>query len=149
VNNLIATSPDGRWAAALIPETSGGGTIGQFISTRGEKPFPACSEGCTLGFGPNRVQSPPFNWSADGKYLFVALQYFGTRLGRTVVLPYRSDIPLEKLWPKGLGTEDDIPKNPGAQVINEGNVFPGTGPSDYLVWRRTTLSNIYRIPLPH
>jgi len=147
VTHLIGVSPDGRWAAALLPETSnGGGTTVQFVSLRGDEPFLACAQGCTLGFGPVRVQSTIFNWSADGKYLHVALQYFGLRTKRTVILPYQSDIPLEKLYPKGLSLEKDIPANPGARVIDEADVFPATG-SSYLIWRRTTQSNLYRVPL--
>ena len=79
----------------------------------------------------------------------MSLQYFGLRTGRTVVLPYRSDVPLvEQLWPKGLGTETDISANPGAKVINERDVFPTRAPSSYLFWRRTTHSNLYRIAIP-
>jgi hypothetical protein len=149
VTYLITVSPDGRWAVALLPQTSnGGGTRAQFISLRGEKPFLACAEGCTLGFGPNRVQSPLFTRSVDGKYLHVALQYFGLRTRRTVVLPYRSDVPLERLYPKGLTSENDVPANPGAKVINEADAFPASG-SSYLIWRRATQSNLYRIPLPN
>jgi serine/threonine protein kinase len=149
VTNLITVSPDGRWAVALLPQASnGGGTSVEFVSLRGEKPFLACTEGCTLGFGPNRVQSQLFNWSVDGKYLYVALQYFGLRTKRTVVLPYRSDVPLEKLYPKGLTWENDVPANPRAKVINESDAFPASG-SSYLIWKRATQSNLYRIPLPN
>ena len=149
VNNLITVSPDGRWAVALMPEPSnGGGTSVQFMSLRGEKPFMACNEGCSLGFGPNRVLAPLFNWSVDGKYLYMTLQYFGLRTKRTVVLPYRSDVPLEKLYPKGLSRENDVPENPGAKVINEADVFPASD-SSHLIWRRATQSNLYRIPLPN
>ena len=84
----------------------------------------------------------------DGKSVFVALQYFGLQTKRTVVLPYRSDVPLETLWPKGLKTETDVPANPGAKVIDEADAFPAS-PSSYLIWRRATQSNLYRIPIPN
>ena len=44
VTNLITASPDGHWAAALVPQaaSSGGGTSVQLVSTRGEKSFPVC-----------------------------------------------------------------------------------------------------------
>ena len=99
--------------------------------------------------GPVRLQAPPLNWNADGTSLFVGLQYFGLRTGRTVVLPYRSDLPPTRLWPKGLNTEADLVANPGASVINERDVFPASASSAYLYWRRTTHSNLYRIPIPH
>jgi hypothetical protein len=64
----------------LLPQTSnGGGSSVQFVSLHGDQPFLACAQGCTFGFGPVRVQSPIFNWSADGRNLHVALQYFGLR----------------------------------------------------------------------
>jgi hypothetical protein len=150
VNNLISVSPDGRWALALMPRPSpeGGGTYMQLVSTRGEEPVPVCSDACAMGFGPFRIQAPPLGWSMDGKYVFVSLQYFGLRTGRTVVLPYRSDIPLQELWPRGLRTEADVAANPGARAINERDVFPAAASSAYVFWRRTTRSNLYRIPLP-
>jgi hypothetical protein len=53
---------------------------------------------------------------------------------------------MERLYPKGLGTEGDVPANPGALVINESDAFP-TLDSSYLIWRRATQSNLYRVPL--
>jgi len=149
VTNLITTSPDGRWAAVLLPETvSGGGTKAQLMSTRGEKSFPICGEGCSIGFGPNRVQAPLVNWSHDGRLLFVGLQYFGMRSQRTVALPYRADVPLERLWPHGLTTAEGVAINPGATVIAEANAFPASTSSSYLSWKRATQSNLYRLPIP-
>jgi eukaryotic-like serine/threonine-protein kinase len=148
VDYLAAVSPDGRWAAALMPEAAnGGGTRLELISMRGEKSFPVCGAHCSLGFGPARLQSQIVNWSLDGKSLYVALQYFGLRTRQTVVLPYQSDVPLDKLYPRGLTSEKDVAANPGAKVINEGDAFPAS-PSSYLIWRRATQSNLYQIPIP-
>ena len=72
----------------------------------------------------------------------------GVRTAATVVLPYRSGVPLATLYPKGLNTEDDVMANPGARVINDGNAFPAAG-SAHLSWRPTTQSNLYQIRLPH
>ena len=152
VNNLFSVSPDGRWALALLlrPSSEGGGTYMQLISMRGENPVTFCNTDCAMGFGPVRLQAPPVQWSADGSSLLVSLQYVAPRrTGQTVVLPYRSDVPLQRLWPKGLQTEEDIVANPGAKIIPEANVFAGARSSEYLVWRRTTASNVYRIPLPN
>ena len=88
------------------------------------------------------------NWSADGKTVFVSLQYFGLRTARTVALPYKTDVPLEILWPKGLDSEEAVAANPGARVINEANAFPAASSSAHLSWRRVTQSNLYRIALP-
>jgi Tol biopolymer transport system component len=145
---LITVSHDGRWAVALVPRTeSGGGTLVRFISLRGEASLDVCNEDCGIGFGPNRLQAPMFNWSVDGKSLYVGLQYFGLRTAQTVVLPYRPGVPLATLWPKGLTSEKDVAANPGAVVLSDGNAFPAADPSAHLSWRRTTQSNLYRIAL--
>jgi len=151
INNLISVSPDGNWVVALLPQSRNtDGLQAMFFSTRGETPFLACRDGCSLGFGPvGRTGSPLVSWSQDGKYAFVSLKSFGLRTNRTVVLPYRSGVPLETLWPKGLKTEKDVPANPGARVISEGDVFAAGNADAYLFWKRTTLSNLYRIPLPN
>jgi len=107
-----------------------------------------CENCINLGFGPNRVYGTTFNWSMDGKSVFVSLQYFGLGTEKTVVLPYRSGVSLAALWPKGLRSEQDVAANPGATVINEGNVFPAASASAHLSWRRTTQSNLYRVRLP-
>src|SRR5262249_55752385 len=129
------------------PEQDGGGTRPEFVSLTGDASFPLCNQDCSIGFGPNRVQAPIVTWSADGKSLYVGLQYLGLRTRHTVVLPYRSDAPLERLYPKGLRTETDVLANPGAKMIEEADVFPASG-SAYMVWRRATQSNLYRIPIP-
>ncbi len=104
---------------------------------------------CTnSGLGPLRVQGATINWSMDGKSVFVSLQYFGLGTAKTVVLPYRSGVPLAALWPKGLRDEQDVAANSGATVINEANVFPAASASAHLSWRRTTQSNLYRVRLP-
>jgi len=64
------------------------------------------------------------------------------------VLPYRSDVPLATLWPKGLRDEQNVSANPGATVIEEANVFPAASASAHLSWRRSTQSNLYRVRLP-
>jgi Tol biopolymer transport system component len=146
---LLAASPDGKWVVALRArsDAEGGGTQPIFVSLKGEPSIPICPATCALGFGPAQVKNPLVKWSADGRSLVVALEYFGLRTKRTVILPYRSEVPLERQYPKGLTSEADIVRNPGARVIDEQCVFPASG-SDYLVWRESTASNLYRISIP-
>jgi hypothetical protein len=108
----------------------------------------ACEKCVVFGIGPNRVRGSLVNWSLDGKSVFVSLQFFGLGTAKTVVLPYRSGVPLAALWPKGLGDEEDVAANPGAAVINEADAFPAASASSYLSWRRATQSNLYRVRLP-
>ncbi len=89
-----------------------------------------------------------FEWSTDGKYLFVSLQYFGLHSKNTAVLPYRSGLPFGEFWPKGLVSEKDFANMPGAKTIPEPNAFPALELPKYLSWKMTTQSNLYRIPLP-
>lgn len=91
----------------------------------------------------------PFNWSMDGKWLFVNLMHFGKNTRRTVALPYRSDVPSETLWPKGLRFEEDVAANPGAKVINAAVTFPAADAAAYLFWRASTQSNLYRVRIPN
>jgi len=149
IKNLFTVSPDGQWAVVYLAEmATGGGSALQLISLRGEAPMTACEDCVFLGFGPNRIQGSPINWSMDGKSLFVSLQYFGLGTAKTVVLPYRADVPLAALWPRGLRSEQDVAANPGAIVINEANVFPAASTTAHLSWTRTTQSNLYRVRLP-
>jgi eukaryotic-like serine/threonine-protein kinase len=149
IHNLITVSPDGQWAVIVPEATAGAGLPLQIISLHGGAPMTACEQCVFLGFGPNRIQGCPINWSMDGKSVFVSLQYFGLGTTKTVVLPYRSGVPLAALWPKGLRSEQDVAENPGATVINEANVFPAASRSAHLSWRRTTQSNLYRVRLPN
>jgi hypothetical protein len=145
---LLTVSPEARWAMAIMPQSSpGAGTSVEFVSLRGEKSVPACD---SCGLGPRSVlEVLPFNWSADGKSLFVNLVLFGKRTRRTIVLPYRSDVPLETLWPARLETEEGIAANPGARMINAAYTFPGSEPSMYLSFRTSFHSNLYRLRLPN
>jgi hypothetical protein len=90
----------------------------------------------------------PFNWSMDGKWLFVSLSHFGTGTRRTVALPYRSDAAAETLWPKGLQLEKDVEANPGARVIDAAIAFPASDPPAYLSWTASMQSNLFRIRIP-
>jgi len=149
VTYLIGVSPDGNWAGVTLPQAPNvDGSRVQLIPTGGGRPYSVC-DACIVGFGPARQEAPMFSWSLDGKSVFVALKYYGLHTLRTVALPYRSDRPLESLWPRGLKTENDIAANPGARLINEADAFPRSGSPGYFVWRRATQSNLYRIPVPN
>ena len=139
VTHLMTVSPDGRWAAAIIsqPASGGGGTRLEFMSLRGEKSFEVCNDACSVG--PRSLLSVmPFNWSTNGKWLFVNLVHFGKNTRRTVVLPYRSDLPPETLWPKGLRFEEDVAANPGSKTINASATFPASDAAAYLFSRAST-----------
>lgn len=148
ITYLIGVSPDGQWAAVTMPQNPGtAGSVVKLFPTRGGEPFLVCGA-CMPGSGPGRRQAPMFDWSTDGKYLFVSLQYFGLHSKNTAVLPYRSGLQLGKFWPKGLKSERDFAALPGARVIPEPDAFPGLDLPKYVFWKIGTQSNLYRIPLP-
>ena len=149
VIHLINVSPDGRWAAVTAPigPNSDGSKV-MLVSTRGEPSYVVCYQDCSVGFGPARIEAPMLAWDVNGTSLFVALRKYGLHTQQTVVLPYRSGAPLDTLWPKGLKTQKDVLANPGARVISEGDAFPGADSSAYLFWKRTVVSNLYRLPVP-
>ena len=148
ITYLIGVSSDGQWAAVTMSETPGtAGSIVKLFSTRGGNSFLAC-EACVPGFGSARRQAPMFDWSTDGKYLFVSLQYFGLHSKSTAVLPYRSGLPFEKFWPKSFKSERDFAALAGVRIIPEPNAFPGLELPKYVFWKVRTQSNLYRIPIP-
>lgn len=146
VTFLIGVSPDGRWVAVALPRPEGNAI--RLLSTRGEKPVEVC-DACVSGFGPRRVRQPILAWSRDGRYMFVALQYFQPRLRKTLVLPYNPKHPLGRSWRYLFNGRKDPASLPGSYIIGETGIFPALGRSQYLIWRRTTHSNLYRIPIPN
>ncbi len=144
--SLDAVSPDGKWAVVRAPKAPhNNSVVVKLISTGRESPFLVCD---TCMWGPGAIRAPILYWSANGKDLFVSLQYFGLHSQRTAVLPYRSDWPPEKFWPKGLKSEKELAALPGITMINEPDVFPGPNISRYLFWKGTGQSNLYRIRIP-
>ena len=87
------------------------------------------------------------SWSRDQKSLYLR-SILGGMNRRTVAIPVRPGKALPKLSPLGLRSDHDLLALPGAQVIEEEDVFPGPSPSIYAFTRKTTRRNLYKIPLP-
>jgi DNA-binding winged helix-turn-helix (wHTH) protein/Tol biopolymer transport system component len=148
VSYLVSVSPDGRWAQAVMPRSTGSGTTSLwFVSLRGESSFEVCNEACS--FGPRSFEiTAPFAWSRDGGSLLVNLGHFGHGVGRGVVLPYRSGASPAAVWPAGLDTEAHVMANPGARVIDQRFTVPASDADNYLFASLSTHSNLYRVRLP-
>ena len=144
----MTVSPDGRWAAVIVPVAGDSGrTRVEFRSLDGDPSFVACDTTCR-GLGPASVRySLPYNWTPDGTRLIVNVGHLDGP-GRVAILPYRSGVPLDNLWPKGLATAEAIAANPGARTLDGRNYFPAAGTTAYLTWRPSFHSNLYRIRLP-
>ena len=149
-SSLIAVSPDGAWASVTVPTDAS--TLGwQFLSLTGGPPFQAC-ERCASG--PTFYLNNAFGlWNSTGTELFV--WYFGSVADRrTIVLPYKSGVPLEKQWPTRLATAQDALAAPGAHVLDAvssllpGSTYPGAGRDQYIHRQVGIQSNLYRVRLP-
>lgn len=146
---LIGVSTDGEWAAVALPQASHtAGITVKLFPTHGGNPLVVC-DACIPAFGPGQQQAPMFNWSVDGKYLYISLQYFGRHSRKSLVLPWRPGRSIEKLRSRHFASENDFAALLGASIVPEQNVFPGPDPSKYLFWKLTTQSNLYRVPVPN
>jgi hypothetical protein len=79
-------------------------------------------------------------WSGDGKFLYVSTD-------RTYALPIDSGRSLPNLPPSGISVGEVANNLPGAQVIAEAFVVPGSSPSTFLFTRVELRANLFRIPL--
>jgi len=148
--HLLSVSPDGRWAAATVTPVGGHGDRNTTVVAYGldsQTTVKLC-ESCIIGFGPARTQSPPVNWSADGKWMYLALWYFDLGSSKTVAIPYRSGEP-----PNGslaaMSSEAQFAKIPGARFVDEQYLFPGRSPDEYVMSRRSVKTNLFRLYLSH
>ncbi|MEO6120115.1 MAG: protein kinase, partial [Terriglobales bacterium] len=140
---MINVSPDGEWAAVSRPATDEGSLI-QLIALRKSMPPATICQDCPVGFGPGRLDSPVVSWSRDGESVMVPLRFFGMSR-RTVVLPFD---PKRPDFDGEARTEADYIALPGSKLINERDVFPGMHSREYLMSRRSSVSNLYRVTLP-
>ena len=129
IMDLVALSPDGRWAIVLMPGSDQDIAAGiSALAVDGGAPVTLCRGLC----------SP--SWDTTGKYLYVV--YPGVFGDGTLVVPVKDDIKL----PHGITVVDDL-KNTrlatGLPVVVESAI----GTSVYAYVQHTFSSNIYRIPL--
>jgi len=88
--HLNSVSPDGKWA--IVSAATANNQLNSIIevySLHGEGGTTTLCDTCVAGFGPARTGAPLLSWSADGKTMFVSLQYFGLRSRNTLLLPTR------------------------------------------------------------
>src|SRR5690349_4908215 len=145
---LSAISPDGRWAAVNTPVENAGHALGiKVVPLHAGSPSLLC-DSCTAGLGPGRLLAPIVSWSADGRYIFASLQFFGTHSTSTLVLPVRPDAPLPNLTAQRSPSEATLAAIRGSRLIPEQNVFSGADANTYLFMRTTAQTNLYRVHLP-
>ncbi len=143
---LANVSPDGRWAIAYATTTLVEG-ITRAYPVAGGPPVALCSA-CVAGTGPARLQAPVVTWSADQKYVLFAARFFlGMGSRRTYVIPLKPGEALPRLR-SSLTSPEQLAALPGAVVIEQAEVFPGSTPKRYAYSNMSTQRNLYRIILP-
>jgi Tol biopolymer transport system component len=148
IMQLMNVSPDGRWAMVGTTEMGRhgmGATLMLAIPLSGGEPTTVCDT-CVAGFGSARMFSSFATWSHDGKWIYIPLRYFDSSLRKTLVLPVRDGaVPAAAV--KGLTTEEEFSRIPGALLIDENDVAPGANPSLYAFARGSARMNLVRVYL--
>ena len=123
-----------------------GATLMQALSLKGGQSVTICDE-CLLGFGSARMFSAFATWSHDGKWIYIPLRYVQPDSAKTLVLPYQAGaVPAAAVH--GLRSEEEFARLPGARLIDESDVAPGSGPAHYAFARASAKGNLFRIYLP-
>ncbi len=143
---LMSVSPDGEWAMVGVAKTgrpSDGATLMQAFSLTGGEPATLCDE-CFLGFGSARMFASFATWSHDGKWIYIPLRYFLSDSTKTLVLPVRAgSVPAAAV--RVVASEEAFARIPGARLISESDVAPGTSPGHYAFARASARMNLFRI----
>jgi hypothetical protein len=144
---LFSVSPDRRWAVVWTPGSGDAMRPMVAYPINGGDPVRLC-ENCSGVDGPVVGHNPPMlAWSADGQYVYIALQpsretSYETGKTYAVRLAHASTLP------PAFKDETNIASMPGVQMIPHGGIFAGPTPWLYAYTRSTTHRNIYRIPVP-
>jgi hypothetical protein len=141
VDFLVNISPDEKWAVVwtALPSQVQPGTLAFPIG--GGKPRVVCA----CASGPRYQTSPVVSWSRDGKSMLIALVSMGP--ARTVVIPTAPGSALPDVPESQMLTPTEVAKLPGAAIISETSVAPGTS-AVYAFARVSAQQNLYRIYLP-
>lgn len=138
--NLFDVSPDGAWATAVAPGTSGISSIA--ISLDGGESRVICAQ--------SNCQA---DWSEDSRFFIVSLPSRGGNASErtNLVLPVSSGEALPLLPPGGftLDALDSVLAQPGTRAIEGENMVPfafGPDMSTHVFSKAETQRNLFRIP---
>ena len=115
------------------------------VPLEGGTPVTVC-DNCSFGFGVTRASAPPLSWSQDGKWLYVSLHPFPFASSKTVAIPTKPGTA-PPAFTKGFASEADFARIPGAHLIGQDNISPGTSPNYFVNTRRSAKANLFRIYL--
>jgi hypothetical protein len=149
IMQLTSVSPDGEWAMVGVAKTAmhgDGAILMQTFPLKGGEPVTVCDQ-CILGFGSARIFSSFATWSHDGKWIYIPLRYLLPDATKTLVLPSRAgSVPAAAV--RGLRSEEEFARLPGARLINQSDLAPGSSPAHYAFVRASARANLFRIYLP-
>jgi eukaryotic-like serine/threonine-protein kinase len=135
---LFAVSPDGRWLSVEAPTRLGATWA---YPVEGGPPTLMCGD-CSRPQG-FEISPPRLSWTPDGRTVYV--KFSGSLYG----IPLRPGTMLPPIPAAGFPSKEAVAAVRGARLVSdEDGVFPGPNPSIYAFTRRTTLRNIYRVPVP-
>jgi hypothetical protein len=143
---LIALSPDGLLAIVWVAYEGEESTQALVAYPTRGGPKKLICRACAIS-GPYNPGAPMVSWTRDQKFLFLRSILGGMRR-ETFVIPLPSAEALPAFQPSGLQSERDLLAFPGARVIEEEDVFPGSSRSVYAFTRKTTRRNLYKISVP-
>ena len=148
IMQLQTVSPDGRWAVVGGAAAGSHGDRNIVIMAAplaGGEPVTVC-DNCSFGFGIARASAPPLSWSQDGKWLYLSLHPFPVASSKTVAIPVKPGAP-PPAFTRGFASEADFAHIPGAHLINQDGISPGTSPDYFVNTRRSAKANLFRIYL--
>jgi hypothetical protein len=137
--DLVAVSPDGRWAMVGLPSSSPD-TRNQTVAVSLDSGnfAPICSAYCDA------------IWDVSGKFLYVAPHFFSSS---TYLLPTRPESGLPQIPPGGIARMEDLKAaKPVAELRSfitspTGKVASGIGKQTYAYQKAQVRRNLYRIPV--
>jgi len=139
---LYGISPDGKYLAAWVNS----GRTDDTANAVGIYPLDGGSPTmiCDACGGRGGSDEPGFlSWSADGKFLYLALWR-----DTPFAIPLRAGRILPPLPATGIQSKADMAALPGAKPFPVPGAFAGPNPSIYAYAKLTAQRNIYRVPVP-
>jgi len=146
IMQLQSVSPGGRWAVVGVTPPGGHGdrnTMAVAVPLAGGTPVTLCDK-CTFGYGMARFGAPFISWTRDERTVFVPVRYFGLGSGKTLAIATSPGSP-PPAFTNGASNEEELERISGARLMKEESVYPAQTRARYVMARRSTKTNLFRI----
>lgn len=137
IGTIQAISADRRWVAAIAPVQGDSAAVATVaVPVSGGPVRRICAKVCTVV------------WARDGRYIYIAMEEDSSdNHHKTVAIRLAPGEALPDLAGSGIRSLEEGAALPGARLINDSGIVPGTDPSVYVTVRTTVQRNLFRIPL--